>query len=344
MNKKLLSAVVAASLLAPAVASANTDWQFYGRAHVSVDWLDDGQESALNVNSNSSRIGFKASHELTPSLKALFQVEQEIRYDNGAGSWGSRDSFVGLEGDFGMLRLGFFDTPLKIVRGQVDMFGDQIGDGRNMTRLRDGYSGGDYDFDTRFRNGIHYRTPKFGNMHADLHYSTNTSAGITNDNDDDAISAALSYDANGLYLAGAYEVKNDTSSNAMRFGAKYTTGAFTIAGLAQFATIKDSVLVDDQDISTYGIGASYAMNDKWTLKGQYYWLSADGSDRDANMAAIGLDYRIARPFRLMFAYAATSNDDLASYSMARGGHGAQLSPAAPGENPSGFSVGFRYDF
>lgn len=344
MNKKLLSAVVAASLLAPAAAFANPNWEFYGRAHLSVDWLDDGQEDGLNVNSNSSRIGFKANHELTEGLKAIMQVEQEVRYENGAGSWASRDSFIGLQGDFGMLRLGFFDTPLKIVRGQVDMFGDQIGDGRNMTRLRDGYSGGDYDFDTRFRNGIHYQTPKFGNVHVDVHYSTNTDSGITTDNDNDAISIAATYSTSALYLAGAYEVKNETSSDALRFGAKYTAGPFTIAGLAQFATIKDSTLVADQDVTTWGLGGSYALNDKLTLKGQYYWLSADGSDRDANMAVVGLDYRIARPFRLMFAYAATSNDDLARYSMARGGHGAQLAPAAPGENPQGFSVGFRYDF
>lgn len=344
MNKKLLSALVAASLLSPAAAFANPNWEFYGRAHLSLDWLDDGDESAANVNSNSSRIGFRANHDLVEGLQAVMQVEQEVRYENGAGSWASRDSFVGLQGDFGLLRVGFFDTPLKIVRGQVDMFGDQIGDGRNLTRLRDGYSGGDYDFDTRFRNGIHYRSPKLGAVTFDVHYSTNTDAGLTTDNDNDAISVAATYDANGLYLAGAYEVKNDTSSDALRLGAKYTTGPFTIAGLAQFATIKDSVLVEDQDVDTYGLGASYAFNDKVTLKGQYYMLSADGDDRDANMGVIGLDYRIARPFRIMFAYAATSNDDLVAYSMARGGHGAQLSPAAPGENPSGFSVGFRYDF
>lgn len=344
MNKKLLSAVVAAALLAPAGAMANENWQFYGRAHVTVDWLDDGQEDALNVNSNSSRIGFRANHDLTDGLKAIMQVEQEVRYENGAGTWASRDSFVGLQGDFGMVRLGFFDTPLKIVRGRVDMFGDQIGDARNMTRLRDNYSGADYDFDTRFRNGIHYRSPALGNVTFDVHYSTNTSAGITNDNDNDALSAAVTYNASGLYLAAAYEVKNDSSSDALRLGASYTTGPFTVAGLAQFATIKGSTLVDNQDVDTYGLGASYAINDKVTVKGQYYWLSADGDQRDASMGAIGLDYRISRPFRLLFAYAQTSNDDFVAYSMARGGHGAQLAPAAPGQNPQGFSVGFRYDF
>jgi predicted porin len=112
--------------------------EVYGRAHVSVDQLDDGTDSGTNVSSNSSRIGFKADKDLENGMTALFQAEQEIRYDNGSGAdWASRDSFVGLKGDFGMVRLGYFDTPLKTVRSRTDLFGDQIGDARNLTRLKE---------------------------------------------------------------------------------------------------------------------------------------------------------------------------------------------------------------
>jgi predicted porin len=343
MKKQILAVAVASAMLSPLAALAEI--QFYGRAHVSFEHLDDGDQNGWNVSSNSSRLGFRANHELNDSLTATMQIEQNIRYENGAGSFASRDSFVGLRGDFGLVRMGFFDTPLKAVRSNTDFFGDQIGDARNMTRVRDGYSGNDYDFDTRFRNGVHYRTPSFGGVTIDLHYSTNTDAGTSVTNDNDALSTSLTYRNGGLYLAGAYERKNDSSSDATRLGFRYNFGDFQLAALAQFATVKGaSGFATDQDVDTYGLGGSYAINDKVTIKAQYYMISADAEERDANMTAVGLDYRIASPFRLLFAYAKTSNDNNATYSMSRGGHDTTISTVAPGLNHSGFSIGFRYDF
>ncbi len=345
MNKQLLAAAVATAMLSPVAALADTSVQVYGRAHVTVDWLDDGADDGLNTSSNSSRLGFRANHDLGNNLRAMVQIEQNIRFENGAGNFATRDSFVGLQGDFGMVRLGQFDTPLKIVRGRTDFFGDQIGDARNLTRLRDGYSGSDFDFDTRFRNGIHYRSPTLGGgLVFDLHYSTNTNAGTTVDNDNDALSTSVTYRDGGLYLAAAYERKNESKSDAIRLGARYSFGDFDVAALAQFATIKGSTLGPDQDVNTFGIGGSYKVNAKTTVKAQFYMLDADGDERDANMIAVGLDYRIASPFRLLFAYARTDNDANATYSMSRGGRDTQLATAAPGLNHSGLSIGFRYDF
>jgi len=345
MNKHLLVAAVASAMLTPLAALADTTAQIYGRANVSVDWLDNGIDDGINTSSNSSRLGFRAEHDLGNNLKAIMQLEQNIRFEEGAGSFASRDSFVGLRGDFGMVRLGHFDTPLKAVRSNTDFFGDQIGDARNLTRLRDDY-GSVNDFDTRFRNGIHYRSPSFGGVVFDAHYSTNTGTGATVDNNNDAFSTSLTYTQGTLYLAGSYERKNENKSDAIRLGAKYGMGDFEFAALAQFATMKQApgFLGVDQDVDTFGLGASYKLGAKTTLKGQYYWLSADADERDANMIVVGMDYRIARPFRLMLAYAHTNNDDNARYSMSRGGRDTQLATAAPGLNHSGLSVAFRYDF
>lgn len=109
--------------------------QIYGRAHLSLDWLDNGQDSGTNVSSNVSHLGFRVKTELEGGLEAFAQIEQNIRFGEGAGNWASHDSFVGLRGDFGVLRIGQFNTPLKSVRGKVDMFGDRIGDIRNLNRI-----------------------------------------------------------------------------------------------------------------------------------------------------------------------------------------------------------------
>jgi predicted porin len=333
MQKKLIAVAVVAALTAPMASQA--EMKIYGRAHVSVDQLDDGTDSGTNVSSNSSRIGFKADKELENGMKALFQAEQEIRYDNGSGAdWASRDSFVGLKGDFGMVRLGYFDTPLKIVRGRADLFGDQIGDARNLTRLKEFGA----DFDTRFRNGIHYRTPSFNGLTGDVHYSTNNSSDTNPpDENKDALSLSVSYKSDTAYVGLAHEERESDDFSAVRLGAYYDMGDFRITGLGQWADLKDN-----GDVDTYGVGLRYKMG-KTALKGQYYWVDTDDMDADASMMAIGVDYSLDKSTKVYMAYARTDNDDNAGFSMAGGGHGAQIDPTV-GETIDGLSVGLMYNF
>ena len=319
------------------------DIELYGRAHLSIDHLGNGDDGGFNLSSNSSRLGFRANADIAEGVRAIMQLEQEIRYENGSGDFSTRDSFVGLETESGTFRLGFFDTPLKLVGARVDLFRDQIGEVRNMTRVRDNYSGADFDFDTRFRNGIHYRSPQFSNLTIDIHYATNTDAGVNTTGDNDAVSTAVTYEANGTYLAASWERKNDTGSAAVRLGASKSIGAFRINGLLQQATVKDSTLVADQEVNTYGLGASYRHSDKITFKSQYLWVNADGNERDAAMLAIGMDYLLSSAFRVLLAYATTNNDDAVRYAMSKGGHGAQVTPPV-GETADGISLGFRFDF
>lgn len=350
-GKTLLVTAVAAALTIPAGLAAPTafaangvDVEIYGRAHVSVDMLDDGDDNGANVSSNSSRIGFRASTEIAPGLKGKVQLEQEVRFDHGGGNFASRDSFVGLEGDFGGIRLGQFDTPLKKVRGEVDLFGDQIGDMRNLTRLNRVGNPYNVDFDTRFQNGIHYYTPSFNGFSADLHYSTNTNAQTNPPSDDaTAYSLALNYKTKDLYVGAAYEQHEAfEDSSALRLAAAYKTGDLRLIALYQMATLKAEA-VADIDVDTYGVGASYKVGDKTTIKGQYLGLSDDRSNRDASMLALGVDYQMSKAFRLLFAYAMTDNDDLSAYRMSDSGHGDNV-PTVAGETASGFSAGFRYDF
>ncbi|QKT02829.1 porin [Ectothiorhodospiraceae bacterium 2226] len=330
MRSKMMALALAAATAAPAAAVAEVS--LYGRAHVSVDHLDDGADSGLNVSSNSSRLGFKADRELPQGMKALMQIEQEVRFDQTGTNFATRDTFAGLSGDFGLVRLGYMDTPLKGIRSRTDLFGDQIGDARNLTRLSELGA----DFDTRFRNGIHYRTPAMGGLTADLHYATNNAA-TSNPPDDEnsAWSAALTYRVGGTYLAIAHEDNEANDFNATRLGAYQDFGAFRVTGLVQRADI-------GYDVDTYGIGLRYKMGNT-SLKTQYYVLSSDQADADAAMLALGVDYQLDRATRVYAAMAMTRNDDNAAFRMSRGGHG--VSPATvTGETARGVSVGMMYNF
>src|SRR5690625_7328852 len=93
MKKALLPMALAAALPMTAMAEIS----LYGRAHVSLDMLDNGAEySELNLSSNSSRLGFKASKEFG-DLTAIMQIEQQVDYDNGEAFTSARDTFVRSE-------------------------------------------------------------------------------------------------------------------------------------------------------------------------------------------------------------------------------------------------------
>ncbi|MCC5858355.1 MAG: porin [Ectothiorhodospiraceae bacterium] len=318
----------------PGLAAAN---EIYGRAHLSVDYLDNGDDGAVNVSSNSSRLGFRGDAELDYGLTAIYQIETQIDFDDSGTEFATRDTFGGLQGDFGMLRLGKFDTPLKALRGRVDFFGDQVGDARNITRNRAQGQG----FDERFRNSIHYRTPSFGGVFVDLQYSTSTQDQYNANNDNNAFSASLSYREGPLYAAIAYENYSNESGldnderDMIRAAVSYDFGVVRVAGMVQTAS--------DPDDNAYGIGARWAVTSTTGLRAQYYMLDADDSDFDASLIAIGVDQRLGRAATVYANYAFVSNDDASRVTPFREARTAG-SQGVAGEDTSAFSVGMIYNF
>lgn len=327
-HRNLLLAVCLTA--APLGAAQAADVVVYGRAHVSLDWLDNGAEAGGNFASNSSRIGFKAAHTLESGLKVMAQVEQEVRYDQPGSTLSSRDTFVGLEGRHGLIRFGYMDTPLKVLRDNVDPFGDRIGDARNMVRLQELGA----DFDMRFRNGIHYRTPEMKGLRVDLHYSVDN---MPRDREEShaASSGSLSWRGEGSYLALAYELQDETAFSATRLAGYRDFGQLRISGLLQHADVGYSV-------DSAGLAARYQVG-KLAWKGQVYTLHSARDDADGSMLAAGVDYQLDPALTVYAMLAHTSNEDNANFRVTRGGHG--VNPATVmGEPASGLSVGLIYNF
>src|SRR5437879_13319794 len=120
--RKLLATSVASACALPAVALAQVpSWiQIYGRANVSYERittenssntaaLPAGQPNQSNWDlvDNSSRIGIRGNKDLGGGLTGLFQVESRVRLNTGDNAFlTSRDSYAGLSGGFGTVRLG----------------------------------------------------------------------------------------------------------------------------------------------------------------------------------------------------------------------------------------------
>lgn len=341
IKSSILAAAIASVFAVPAMAN-DINVKVSGRAHMSVDQLDNGNDSGTNVSSNSSRLRFAANTKVTDDLEVIMQLEQNIRFDQSGGNFATRDSFVGLKGDFGTVRFGFFDTPLKAVRGKTDMFGDRIGDARNMTNVSTGVSNA--NFDNRQRNSIHYRTPSFSGMTVDVQYTPHNDSSTNLDSEQSAYSTSISYSAKGIYAALAYESYENSAAGAddptaIRLGVSYDVSQqVKVSGLYQQASN-----VTGGDRSVWGVGSSYKMNDI-TLRGQFYQAGdADANDSGASMLALGVDRNYGRTLTLYAAYAITMNGDAAAYTVASGGRDTRLTAVA-GEDSSAFSLGMVYNF
>ena len=361
MKKKLIALVVGAAAVAPAMAMA-ADVTVYGRAHVSVDYLDDGADySETNLSSNSSRLGFKGSHDVNPNLTAFFQIEQTINFSSGSSGetdLATRDTFVGLKGDnWGAIQLGRFDSPFKKARGPANLFGDQVGDMRNLIRV------GEAKFDERYDNTLQYTTPSFGGFNLQLAYSDYKGQSVNIDNEDtDAFSMALNYGSGPLAASLAYETveeNNGGERDAIRAAAAYSvTDALKLVGFYQTTdfdgTNTTSRLVRDENSNkAYGLGGEYKLTDATALKAMFMTLDSDASDADADMWVVGVEHKLDKAVRVYANYALVDNDDgraLSPWVEGRSANPRNQSlddngvNQALGEKASAFSVGLRYDF
>ena len=344
MNKTLIAMAVAGVMAAPMAAQA--DATIYGKIHVSIDSGDTGLNNDSGANntdglfwqSNSSRIGFKGSEDLGGGLSAIWQFESNASFGSGSTSWGGRNSYVGLKGGWGEVRGGKHDTPFKGVGRKFDLFGDQVGDSRNLIQYVGGsrnctqaplICGADDGFDERPDNVVAYLTPTFGGGHQIF------AAYVLDDATEDstAMSASWTWKSGDWLAALGYESHDQaatgpgtsSSSTGIRAGLQWSPGAWKLNAFYQ--TLSDAEGVSGLDGEVMGLGAGYTMG-KNVLKAQYFVTSNDfvgfTTDVDASLIAVGWDYNFSKRTTGYIAYATTSNDANVYYCADAGGHGAEV--------------------
>lgn len=82
----------------------------YGVAAISAIYQEGGTGYDYE---NESRIGFRASKDMFDNVNVFMQIESGYVGEDGTGSTlGARDTFLGLQGDWGKIRFGRMLTPL----------------------------------------------------------------------------------------------------------------------------------------------------------------------------------------------------------------------------------------
>lgn len=351
MQKLLITAAMIACVTLSAAASAHElDYQIYGVAHVSTDLQNNGADSSLFVSSNNTRFGIRGTYATDYELfTVVFQHENSADFNGERSGLSTRNSFAGLQGDWGRLIWGRHDTPFYSLGRTADLFGDCLGDARSVT----GYFG--YGWDLRMHSMLMYSTPQLADA-LKLHVQHVAEEGredrmflsASGVYQQGAVTIGLAYELHGkgwetaysdsLYLADVGEAQD---SGAFRAIAVYNAGGLKVAGL--FQSISDVAGYDGASATTFGLGASYRLDSGVEPKAQVYVTdpNTDVDDDGATMVGVGLDYHLTKKSRLYLAYATMLNEDDAKFVPFRGGHGKNYGygAAVSGESPYGISVG-----
>jgi len=112
-----LVALAALTVAAPAQAADfsiddDTDLSVYGSIEPKIiNETDEDGDDSLRFDDEDSTLGFRAEHGVQGDLVAFGQIELEFSSDDpGNGFDGEDSAFVGLEGGFGKVRAGNFDS------------------------------------------------------------------------------------------------------------------------------------------------------------------------------------------------------------------------------------------
>ena len=214
MKKSLIAMAV---LAASGVASAQSTVTLYGLADVFVGstrvktsgtGLSTSQRQTVVDGSgfNTSRFGLKGSEDLGGGLKANFQLEGGFDISTGAannytnpftGATSSatfgRQSWVGVSGGFGELKLGKMWTPYDEVKGS----GAAAFDANIFAPANGVWASNNYQ--DRPGNSIYYSTPSFSGFSAAASYSFG-------ENKTAAVDAGSIVSANIQYAGGLFAV------------------------------------------------------------------------------------------------------------------------------------------
>ena len=312
MNKSKF--LFASSLLLISMSAISAP-KVYGKLNITLNnnGSDGVNEKEIDLISNSSRLGLKGQLEMQDGLVGLYQIEyqidpvdgharDEVRGENGEievtdSTFIQRNSYVGLKGSFGTLKLGKHDTPLKKASLKVDLFNDLKGDIKNIT-----------DGENRITSFLGYDSPVFGGgVSISVSLSKGKDDGVLGTDLDGEfgtnLSASLKYDIEVIQFVIATEKASIKGFDHNRLGMMIPAGPVTI-GLIHTtteSTVGNSV---DYDATTISIAGKVA-DGNGRVKFQY-----GTSDKSAGLTQtqIGYDHKLFKNFKILAYHTVRSQD------------------------------------
>jgi predicted porin len=247
--KKALAvfAMACGCALSPAAEAQLANVRLYGDLNLDFEFVQGKQADNSNppvnrLSSNSSRLGVRGNEYLGSGQVAIFQIESSINGDSNGGNLGGRETYLGLQGDWGTFKLGRYLTPYDDI---LPIFGNAPTLTTSILSTAAIWAQGPLSkvqggFDARLGNSLRYETPLLGGFTGEIQYSTRDSSGNADgaDNGDHAselrhahvVSIGAFYSRGPLDLGAAYERNREvrfanTNDDALSIAAAYDLGA-----------------------------------------------------------------------------------------------------------------------
>lgn len=335
MNKIILTAAIASICAAPLAASAETSNELYGDLRVSVNSIDDPNQTqdGTQFDNNTSRIGIKGEAG-DDGITAFYHLqvgapaEGDMFQDSG---FTSRFFFGGLKGSFGKIAYGQMSTAYKMNGGfKIDPFYDRTRVNASGAINAGGASHGLSGLTNNFAEGaIQYTSPSFGGV------KVNVGAFIDDSNEDEhATSAGLAWsnksiDVGVQYLASGTEptVPGMTlDGSAIRVHGGFKAKSFKVA-LSYEMLDNNDVKADANYMLLTG---TFNINKKARISASYGMIDDDSNNSatttSSDSITVGGFYTVAKNTDLLAIYSQASLD------------------ADTKEDPSSLSIGVSHKF
>jgi len=213
MKKSLLAVALLGAFAG--VAQAQTAVQIYGNIDAGMVKRTD---QTLNIGKRAANtLGFKGTEDLGNGLKALFQIEIRYEPDTGTTENNGRPLFqgqsrVGLQGDFGMVRIGRGLTPYQETIGAFEPWHALPNQGGFYTDLAvAGYNSAPLEpvnsSNNRWSNAFWYNSPVVSGFQVNAAIATKEGAG-----------------SNGRAVGTQYPVGAEASANPFSISTTYNNG------------------------------------------------------------------------------------------------------------------------
>ena len=304
MKKSLIAlAVIAAS----GAALAQSNVTLYGRLDASLANTKDKSANTSNTTMESglltpSRWGIRGSEDLGAGLKANFNLETGIKNDTGAqgtnNSAFDRQSWVGLSGAFGAVKLGRSDTAFDDIRDLAVV--NNLWDSE-FTPNKIAYTAGVAEYSSRASNQIRYESPSFAGFTAGVSYGLDEQASPVKK---DVQAFNLRYRAGALDAGIGYQEQKDNTAPASNLeytaiSASYDFGSFRVSGGYNLA---ENGLKQEDDEFSVGVAVPYG-NFEFSAGYAYSKSKTAGVTQAKGSAyALGATYALSKRTKVYAAY------------------------------------------
>lgn len=324
--------------LAGGAALAQSNVTLYGVADMALERVkgSDTQTRAASGQQQGSRWGVRGTEDMGNGLKAVFQMEAGLNMKTGAAAQGGlafgRQSWVGLSGSFGSVRLGRQYSPLDDIAGIV---GTKTYDVLSVVPI---IGNGDYN---RVNNAINYVSPVVAHTTIQAQYGMGEGrSGSDGSKDFGKLFSVGAIYADGPLKLGLGVIRVLDADGAT--DGRQRKNAVLAVGSYDFGPVKLTAYVDQEDkaaekLKVYGLAAAVPFGATTVSFGAAQARNVNGSadSDDARLYTLQVLHNLSKRTALYSHLTVVSNKGSAALGFA--------SPAA-GQNSNGIQFGVRHRF